>query len=93
MATYAVIEADGFFGDVATVMSTHRTREAACRAARPGGVMRWRVIERPGARKGDKISRSEIAVVVQRDESRLAYLDGSPVWPPHGRSNGAARWR
>ena len=33
------------------------------------------------------------AIVVMRDDNRLANLDGSPVWPPHGRSCGAAWWR
>ena len=40
------------------------------------------------------------AIVVRRDPeapSRLVYADGEnvgeSVWPPHGRSNGAARWR
>ncbi len=35
------------------------------------------------------------AIVVTRDRdapSRLADLDGRTIWPPHGRSNGAARW-
>lgn len=36
------------------------------------------------------------AIVVTRDpdsETRLVDLDGASVWPPHGRSTGAARWR
>lgn len=33
------------------------------------------------------------ARVVTRDGARIANLDGSPVWPPHGRSTGAAYWR
>ena len=33
------------------------------------------------------------AIVVQRDGGRLADLDGEPVWPPHGMTCGAARWR
>jgi hypothetical protein len=34
------------------------------------------------------------AVVVQRLDGggRLADLDGQAVWPPHGRTSGAARW-
>ena len=33
------------------------------------------------------------AIVVRRDDGRCAYLDGSSVWPPHGRTTGAVRWR
>lgn len=36
------------------------------------------------------------AIVVTRDPespSRLVDLEGESVWPPHGRSCGAARWR
>jgi hypothetical protein len=35
------------------------------------------------------------AIVVQRLDggNRCADLDGNPVWPPHGQSTGAARWR
>lgn len=33
------------------------------------------------------------AIVVARDGDRMMHLDGSPVWPPHGQSTGAARWR
>lgn len=37
------------------------------------------------------------AIVVRRDEDgtgdRCETLDGETVWPPHGRSCGAVRWR
>lgn len=33
------------------------------------------------------------ATVVTRDGDRCATLDGEPVWPSHGRSSGALRWR
>lgn len=34
------------------------------------------------------------AVAARRDGYRLVYADsGSPIWPPSGRANGAARWR
>lgn len=32
------------------------------------------------------------AIVVRRDGSRCATLDGEPVWPPHGQSCGAVEW-
>lgn len=61
--TYAIIPAPGYYGDYATVMSTHRTLAAARRAARPTPHMRWAIIERPGARKGDRVHRTEIVHV------------------------------
>jgi len=33
------------------------------------------------------------AVIARRRNDRLASLDGEPIWPPYGRSHGAARWR
>lgn len=33
------------------------------------------------------------AAVVTRDGDRCATLTGEPVWPSHGRSSGAVRWR
>ena len=36
------------------------------------------------------------AIVALRDPaapSRLMDADGAPIWPPHGRGTGAARWR
>lgn len=36
------------------------------------------------------------AIVVQRDPDapgRCVDLEGRAVWPPHGRSTGAVRWR
>ena len=33
------------------------------------------------------------AIAVQNCDGRLETLDGETVWPPHGRSTGAARWR
>ena len=33
------------------------------------------------------------AVIAQRRNDRLASLDGDPIWPPYGRTHGAARWR
>jgi len=33
------------------------------------------------------------AVIAQRQNDRLASLDGEPIWPPYGRTHGAARWR
>jgi hypothetical protein len=33
------------------------------------------------------------AIVVRRtDGDRLETVDGKTVWPPHGRTSGAARW-
>jgi hypothetical protein len=32
------------------------------------------------------------AIVVTREGDRLATPSGRTVWPPHGRSMGAARW-
>ena len=33
------------------------------------------------------------AIVIMRDGDRCQTVDGETVWPPHGFSNGAARWR
>lgn len=33
------------------------------------------------------------AIVAGNDDGRLRDLDGRWIWPPHGRSCGAARWR
>lgn len=33
------------------------------------------------------------ATVVTRDGNHCATLTGEPVWPSHGRSAGALRWR
>jgi len=33
------------------------------------------------------------AVIARRRNDRLASLDGEPIWPPYGRTHGAARWR
>lgn len=33
------------------------------------------------------------AVVVRRDGDRCVDLEGKAVWPPYGRTMGAARWR
>lgn len=33
------------------------------------------------------------AIVVANDDGRLVTLDGEYVWPPHGRTTGAAIWR
>lgn len=32
------------------------------------------------------------AIVALRDGNRLQTLEGATVWPPHGRTSGAARW-
>jgi hypothetical protein len=57
----AVIPADGFFGAYAEVVSTHSTLQAAERAARPTGAMRWQVVMiQDGAKKGDKVHSQDI---------------------------------
>jgi hypothetical protein len=32
------------------------------------------------------------AIVALRDGNRIQTLDGQTIWPPHGRTSGAARW-
>jgi hypothetical protein len=61
--TYAVIPAAGYYGDYATVMSTHRTLAAARKAARPTANVRYAVIERDGTRKGDRVHRADVREV------------------------------
>lgn len=33
------------------------------------------------------------AIATMMVDGRHAHLDGSPVWPPYGRTCGSARWR
>ncbi len=61
--TYAVIPASGYSGDYATVMSTHRTLSAARRAAKATPHMHYVVIERTGARTGDRVHRLDARTV------------------------------
>lgn len=58
--TYAVIPAAGHYGDFAPIVSTHRTLAAARKAAKPSGIVRYAVIERAGARKGDRVHRTDV---------------------------------
>lgn len=51
--------------------------------------------ERDAARHNDGCAKQGgygSAIVVTRAGNRLADLHGKTVWPPHGRSDGAARW-
>lgn len=61
---YAVIPAQGFYGDFAGVISTHSSLAAAKRNAKPEGIMRFAVVEvATTTRKGDKIHRTDVREV------------------------------
>lgn len=57
---YAVIEADGFFGDVATVCQVHIEREKAVKSV--ANDRRWQII-RGELDVGQKVPRSSIGAV------------------------------
>jgi len=56
MTTYAVIPAEGHYGDYAIVVSTHTALAAAKRAAKG----RWQVIEAMGEAKGSRVHRTDV---------------------------------
>jgi RNA binding exosome subunit len=64
---YAVIEADGFFGDVATVCEVHVEREKAVKSV--AHDRRWQII-RGELEMGQKVPRSSIGSVFAQVEKR-----------------------
>lgn len=64
---YAVIEADGFFGDLATVSEVHAEREKAVKSV--ANDRRWQVI-RGELEVGQKVPRSSIGSVYAQIEKR-----------------------
>jgi hypothetical protein len=57
MTKFAVVPAEGHYGDYADVVSTHSTLDAAKRAARGN----WQAIKvAEGVRKGDRLPRIDV---------------------------------